>query len=362
MPAAWPWHGRRASPPSVSGPVPQARGSSHKTPRPLPKTLAIRVSTPFRRRHTREREREGGGGEEPREKEDDATRSRTRRRSPPPGASPSRRPDRLHRRCCSPCTASTRRPHLSAASAPPSSAPTVSSIAAVPFLSPTAAGIAEEPFVEKPRHHPFPSGHRAVFLCRSPSRRRDPRSRRRHSAAASCREPEMPVPRARHGHAAALGCQDPHACVRTPPRDPTTPQPCLRHNLALHVHPRDTTATSHSHRGHAVEAFSRAPIGRCTHTHTRTRTCCTRSGLPHRIPRRPTCGTACQHEGEGQTPPAREEEKEESPAARRRRKEAQPTEEKEMACEGSEPSQLFYAPSRPAARAGLLSRRPSCPC
>jgi hypothetical protein len=51
---------------------------------------------------------------------------------------------------------------------PPSSAPTVSSVAAVPILSPTAAGVAEEPSVENPRHHPFPTGRRAVLFVQEP--------------------------------------------------------------------------------------------------------------------------------------------------------------------------------------------------
>jgi hypothetical protein len=74
MPAAWPWHRRRASPPSVSGPVPQALGSPHKTPRPPPKTLATLLF--HSAAATPERERE----EEVEEK------SRARRRTTPPGA------------------------------------------------------------------------------------------------------------------------------------------------------------------------------------------------------------------------------------------------------------------------------------
>jgi hypothetical protein len=129
----------------------------------------------------------------------------------------------------------------------------------------------------------LPSGRRAVLSCRGLTRRFAPRSRRRLTAAASCREPGMPVPRAQHGHAAALGCQDPRACVRALAAKPDRARLLARHaqprhGLAVRVHPRDAAATSRSRRGHVIEAFSQAPSG-CSHSRTRAHT---HTRLPHR--------------------------------------------------------------------------------
>jgi hypothetical protein len=142
--------------------------------------------------------------------------------------------------------------------------------------------------------------------------------------------------------------------VRAP--SPALPQPSLHHNLAVHIHPSDATATSRSRRGHAVEAFPRAPIGRHTHAHTH-------SHLLHQIRAAtpdPTetdvwaravskrGGKSRRNQPARRRRPSREEKKKEGPAhggeeAGPRRNQAEP----------------FFTLSQPAARAGLLSRRPS---
>jgi hypothetical protein len=153
MPAARPRHGRRASPPSASGPAPQALGSPHKNPtaaarspsHPRPLSLSV-VAAP-------ERRREGGGGAVQRGGGPGAERGGRRRRRhrsftrSAPRTTTSTLPLTLHGfdppasplRCLS----------------PPFSAPSVSSTAAVPLLSPSAASDAEEPSVANPRH-PLP--------------------------------------------------------------------------------------------------------------------------------------------------------------------------------------------------------------
>jgi hypothetical protein len=94
MPAAWPWHGRRASPPSVSGPAPQTLEPPIKPLGRHPETLAAYAISPRSaiapKREEREEEEERKGGEREEEQElregekDDATA----------GAPPGRRPVR----------------------------------------------------------------------------------------------------------------------------------------------------------------------------------------------------------------------------------------------------------------------------
>jgi hypothetical protein len=90
MPATWPWHGRRASPPSVSGPAPQTLGPPPIKPRDRrPKTLATLASLFHSAAAAPERERE----------KEVEVKSRAGRRTTPPGAArgEGRRRPELHR-------------------------------------------------------------------------------------------------------------------------------------------------------------------------------------------------------------------------------------------------------------------------
>jgi hypothetical protein len=273
MAAAWPWHGRRASPPSAPGPVPQTLGPpplrTHRSPpqnpsRPSPCSFPPPPHPRVRERRRRRRSARGGGH---------------RRHA---GASPSRRPDRLHQRCGSSCMATTRRLRPATAPALSPSAPPVRIAAAVPLFSPCCRRepcAAEEPSVGNPRI-PFPPAAVPSVFAGVQRAALHPATAVALPPPPSCHGPGMPVPRARHGHAAALGSQAPRACVRThtarPRPRPPTPRPAS---------PRPRRAQSLPRRGRDVAFASRpcrwglspsTPPGAHTrtrpraHTHTRT--------------------------------------------------------------------------------------------
>jgi hypothetical protein len=163
-------------------------------------------------------------------------------------------------------------------------------------------------------------------------------------------------------------CREHKPCCRPSARPSPCPgpaSPCQCPGLAVRIHPCDAAATSRSRRGQVVGAFPRAPSG-CSRSHThRGATAPTRTRShpsahrirtpPHRIPRRPTCGTTLS---------AKEKIRSRRAARRRwrsnesgpRRRRSWPAKDPSRA--SLTPSQPTY-PSRPAEPQAELSHEPS---
>jgi hypothetical protein len=151
MTAAWPRHGRRASPPSASGPAPQALGPPHKNPRgrftPNPRSLGLPSAAATRRG--------GEGGGEHEEKEEESTRRRGRT---PPRSFTAPAPERRHRRSRAPCTAPTHRHRPATASSLSPFSPAGEHLCRRPFSSPCCRReprAADEPSVAIPSTLPL---------------------------------------------------------------------------------------------------------------------------------------------------------------------------------------------------------------
>jgi hypothetical protein len=296
-------------------------------------------------------------------------KSRARRRTTPPGAAQGegrRRPE-LHRAGApivfTNAAVLPARPRPTGSDPPPHrtllpSAPPVSRTAANPSSfpccrrEPRAAG---EQSVAG-RRTPSPSGRRAVFSCRSPTRRPFPRYRRRLTTAASCRGPGMPAPRARHGHAAALGNQDSRACVHRT-------QPCL--SLACTTtSPCTSTPATRPRRRVRVAAmplrhFPERPSG----VHTRTRaSALTRT---HTLICRAASGLATSDpaEADNWAHPVREEKKRRQPDPRGGEDEAssQPTAAQGSSRPRKNPTRGGPEPSQTTSLASPLPDRPAEP-
>jgi hypothetical protein len=185
------------------------------------------------------------------------------------------------------------------------------------------------------------------------------------TATASCRGPRIPVPRAQHGHAAALERQDPRACAPSP-RDPAVPAPLLAAPQPSHARatasPCASTPAMRPRRRVRVAAkslrlFPRAPFGR-SHSHTPSAPHVHTHTLIHRTGFGPATPDPVEAD-KWDRPVSTEEKDEDRRAARRRSRSGEPSPRRREAGLRRIQAEPFTAPSQPAARAGLLSRRPS---